>query len=261
MGILHALLESPVGGIMRRAYCAAAHAVDRFLQIRTEDDSIAELPANTPLVIETTRKSTHTDNHRNQAAAYWTIRLVFKRLDLRPDDVFVDIGCGFGRVVCMAARRPLRRVAGIELMDAYAEQARLNASSLRGRKAPVDIICDDASRADMCEGTVYYMFNPFGADTLEDFLDHLWASIRENPRPVRICYGSPRHEEVFAACGFLERYDEFLTLGGSRVTLWRLRELPARVQKSKTSQLHAASVPGLIAAAWGGGEFAANGGL
>ena len=33
--------------------------------------------------------------------------------NLAPGDVFVDVGCGKGRVVCCAARRPLRRVVGI----------------------------------------------------------------------------------------------------------------------------------------------------
>lgn len=248
MGLVHWLLASPLKGVVQRAYCGVAHLADRLLNIRTEDDSMVELAPAAPLIIETAPGAVHTDNYRNQAAAYWTIRRTFRQLRLRSDDVFVDIGCGLGRVICVAARQPLRRVVGIELMEHYAEQARVNVSRLRGRRAPVEVICDDAATADLGNGTVYYLFNPFGAETLRDFLANLRESIRRNPRPVRLCYGSPRHEEVLAECGFLELYDEFRTLGGSRVLLWRLK---AGVMAGGTRQPQAVSraVNGVLAAA------------
>jgi hypothetical protein len=44
---------------------------------------------------------------------------------------------------------------------------------LRGRKAPIEIVCGDASTADLGEGMIYFMFNPFGADTMGDTLENI----------------------------------------------------------------------------------------
>src|SRR6478609_9761998 len=44
-----------------------------------------------------------------------TLRRVLRRHDVRPDDVFIDLGSGKGRMVLEAARYPFRRVIGVEL--------------------------------------------------------------------------------------------------------------------------------------------------
>src|SRR3954447_17710520 len=38
-------------------------------------------------------------------------------LDLNKDDVVFEIGCGMGRVVCLLARRHIRKCVGIELSE------------------------------------------------------------------------------------------------------------------------------------------------
>jgi len=50
-----------------------------------------------------------------------------------PTDVFYDIGCGNGRVLCRVARNRIAKVVGIELSPRRAAEARANAETLRGR--------------------------------------------------------------------------------------------------------------------------------
>jgi precorrin-6B methylase 2 len=87
--------------------------------------------------------------------------------------VFYDIGSGMGRIVCAAARKRLRKCTGVEMSEPLCQIARCNAMKLRGRKAPIEIVCGDAPTADLGEGTIYFMFDPFGADTIRDTLENI----------------------------------------------------------------------------------------
>jgi len=46
--------------------------------------------------------------------AYDTYFKIFDHLELKPDDVVVDIGCGKGRVVCVAATYCVKEVIGVD---------------------------------------------------------------------------------------------------------------------------------------------------
>jgi precorrin-6B methylase 2 len=137
-----------------------------------------------------------------------------------PDDVFYDIGSGMGRVLCVAARWRIKRVVGIELDPPRCDIARRNADRMRGRITPIDIRCEDASTADLSDGTIYFLYNPFGPDTMRDVLGHIHRSLAERPRPVRIVYHNSVHEQLMRSCEWLELTNVFKTLRGQRVTFW-----------------------------------------
>jgi len=167
------------------------------------------------------QRAKHEDNLGYASPDYWYIRAMARRLKLAREDVFYDIGCGMGRVLCVVAGRRIRKCVGIELLEPLCEKARCNALRLRGRKAPIEIICADAATADLSEGTVYYLFNPFGEDTLRDFLANLETSISRDPRKVTVVYYNSAHESVLKESGWLNKSDEFNTLSGLRVTFWK----------------------------------------
>ncbi len=182
--------------------------------------------AGAPPLSSTTRgpfspTAKHKDNLAYVPHDYWYVRAMARRLKLAREDVFYDIGCGMGRILCVVARRRIRKCVGIELLEPLCQQARRNGLRLRGRKAPIEIICADAARADLSEGTVYYLFNPFGKDTLRDFLANLETSISRDPRKVKVVYYNPIHESVLKASGWLTKFDEFSTWSGVRVTYWK----------------------------------------
>jgi SAM-dependent methyltransferase len=182
--------------------------------------------AGTPPLSSTTRgpfspTAKHVDNLAYVPRDYWYVRAMARRLKLAREDVFYDIGCGMGRILCVVARRRIRKCVGIELLEPLCQKARCNALRLRGRKAPIEIICADAATADLSEGTVYYLFNPFGKDTLRDFLANLETSISRDPRKVKVVYYNPIHESVLQASGWLTKFDEFSTWSDVRVTFWK----------------------------------------
>lgn len=165
---------------------------------------LADRVAEQKLAIET-QGPKNVDFPDAKMYAYVAYRSIFKilhRLQLRPDDVFVDIGCGKGRVVCCAATLAARKVIGIDVEAGLCEVARANAASLRGRRAEVEIVNLPAQQFDYRECTAVFLFNPFGESTLRETLASVERSIAHNPRRVRLAYLNPIHENVLreSAC-------------------------------------------------------------
>ncbi len=137
------------------------------------------------------------------ALDYVAIRRCLKSVELGASDVFVDIGCGNGRVLCLAARRKVRKCVGIEYRPALAREAAKNAQSLRGRRSPIEIIAHDAADGDFSEGTVFWMFNPFGEQTMRRVVGRIIASQKTHPRRVRLVYVRPLHAPMLRTLGFV----------------------------------------------------------
>jgi predicted RNA methylase len=136
---------------------------------------------------------------------YAAIDACLGHLALSPADVVFDIGCGMGRVTCVFATRPIARSIGIERDERLAAVARANAESLRGRRAPIEIRTVDAMDADYADGTVFWLYNPFGEDAMRRTLIRIRASVEAAPRPIRIVYAAPNFEAPFEASDWLER--------------------------------------------------------
>lgn len=163
----------------------------------------------------------YSDSLNYHSPDYWCLYKVARMLKPEPDDVFYDIGCGMGRVLCVLARTNIRKCVGIELKKDLCELARSNALHLRGRKAQIEIIYADAAVADLSEGTLYFMYNPFGVETLRDVLENIRESLSQNPRNIKIVYYNSVHEALFQSCNWLEQFDFFYTFTRRRVTFWR----------------------------------------
>jgi SAM-dependent methyltransferase len=137
----------------------------------------------------------HPDSVHYATMGYPTVFKILRQLDLQPSDVFVDIGCGKGRVLCCAARQPVRQVIGVELSEVLCGQARANAERLRGRRAPVTVENTVAEQFDYSTATVLFLFDPFGAATLRQVLKRIGEDTHGHG--VRLAYANPTHDAVF----------------------------------------------------------------
>lgn len=125
---------------------------------------------------------------------YWLMDQLF-RGRIRPDDVLVDIGCGRGRVLNWWLRyHRAQRIYGLELLDEVAAQT---ATRLR-KYANVRILSGDAIANLPTDGTFFYLFNPFDAETMTKFKARMRELCLENERR-RILYFAPLHVDVFAS--------------------------------------------------------------
>ena len=91
---------------------------------------------------------------------YFAIKSILNNLSLQEDDIFVDIGCGKGRVACIAGTLPLRQVIGIEYNKSLCDIALNNIIKLRKCKSQIKILNAGAEECNYDEGTVFYFFNP-----------------------------------------------------------------------------------------------------
>jgi cyclopropane fatty-acyl-phospholipid synthase-like methyltransferase len=146
------------------------------------------------------------DANRYATFAYGSVFRVLDALELQPDDVYIDIGSGKGRVVCCAAQRRAARIIGIDIDPSLCAIAKRNATALKGAKTSIEIVNLGAQAFDYRDCTAFQLFNSFGPATVKQMLDAIAHSLRENPRPIRFAYVNPFHEDLFRACGFLEEH-------------------------------------------------------
>jgi SAM-dependent methyltransferase len=129
---------------------------------------------------------------------------------------FVDLGCGKGRALLVAARLGFRRLVGVEFAAELAAIAREN---LR-RVGVANAVVEHADAADFRfpdEDLVVYLYNPFSDAVLRRVADNLRRCA--SPR-LYVVYNLPLHAEVLDACEFLE---PMASPAGHNVRLWRRR--------------------------------------
>jgi SAM-dependent methyltransferase len=107
------------------------------------------------------------------------------RRTVQRSDVFVDLGCGKGRVVYMAARHyDFTRVIGVEISPTLADEARENLRRAAPRlRCPVEIVTSDARDwAVPDDVTVAYFYYAFVGETFAAVIDALLSSLDRAPR-------------------------------------------------------------------------------
>ena len=144
--------------------------------------------------------------HRSgyKPSGWLSLRRVLRRREVRPTDVFLDLGSGMGRVVIQAARYPFRRVLGVELSPQLHRIAVDNVRrSVPGhRLGDVELVnCDVLDYAVPDDVTVAYFANPFTGRIFAAALDNLLSSLERNPRTLRLIYFNPVEERMILERG------------------------------------------------------------
>jgi protein-L-isoaspartate O-methyltransferase len=153
------------------------------------------------------------------------IREVLDQLRLSMDDEFIDIGCGKGRVLAIAATYPIGSILGIEYEPALANIAKSNVA--RQSHPRIGVCHGAAEDFDYSKITVAYAFNPVEPDVLDLILAKIDRDRMNVPfgmrRSFRIAYvsESPAHRAIFASHSWLERYHGFTNSGGHPISFYR----------------------------------------
>jgi len=130
------------------------------------------------------------------ATSYPRLKAMINYLKLNEEDVFIDLGCGVGRVVFFVGAQRLKKIIGVELRRELVDTANRNLKSLKLSNASIEIINTDASAFDVKEGTVFFMFNPFGAKTFTKVIENIKKSLVTNPRKIRIVYFCSEYKDL-----------------------------------------------------------------
>ena len=135
--------------------------------------------------------------HDYEPSGWMGLRRALRGLDIDRSQTFLDIGCGKGRVVAQAARRPFGRVLGVELSAELAHSAESLLEHERGRRrcGEVEIVVADVTAWAMPDDvTVAYVYNALGGSALIAMLDRIAESVDRAPRRLLLLYANPIHE-------------------------------------------------------------------
>jgi len=109
------------------------------------------------------------------------------QIEFSKDDVFFDLGSGLGKVVALVSLLAGVPCVGVEIEPSYCDYAAQRAADL-GLKY-VQYINDDAQKHNYENGTIFFLFNPFGGKIFDTVLENL--HLESSKRQITICsYGS-----------------------------------------------------------------------
>ncbi len=114
-----------------------------------------------------------------------TILRVAELADVRPTDVFVDVGSGLGRVTALMHFLTGAGSIGIEIQSALVRASRDLSARLNAPR--VSVVEGDAAHLTgyIMVGSVFFLYCPFSGDRLARVLDDLQAIAQT--RRIRVC--------------------------------------------------------------------------
>lgn len=119
--------------------------------------------------------------------------------------VFVDIGSGKGRALLLAAAYPFKAIVGVELAAELHTIAEKNIQAYpESQKVCLNItsVCRNALHFSFPnEPLVIFLYNPFIAQVLIQFVKDLIRSVTQQPRDVYLYYWNDEESKVFDAVG------------------------------------------------------------
>ncbi|MHB1469467.1 MAG: class I SAM-dependent methyltransferase [Solirubrobacteraceae bacterium] len=127
-------------------------------------------------------------------------------------EVFLDAGCGKGRMLIQAARmRSFERVIGFDFSPELVEAAQANLAKVapRLRCESVDVFVADAETWPLPDDvTVILLYNPFTGNVMRAFLEAILASFDRRRRRLRVLYVAGTEYEM------IEQMGRFAALAG-----------------------------------------------
>lgn len=113
---------------------------------------------------------------------------------------YVDLGCGKGRTLLLAAKKGFRRVMGVDISPSLLETARRN-MTLVGVEG--ELICSDVRIVEFPrDPLVVFMYNPFSEDVMRQVAGNLGESLNRHPREAYVLYYSAAFADAWKEPGF-----------------------------------------------------------
>lgn len=121
---------------------------------------------------------------------------------------FLDLGCGKGRAMMVAAHYNFKRIVGVELEKKYCYAIAADIPNIeKERGCKIDVICMDAGDYKIPDDiqTIFF-YNPFKETVMEKVVRNLMESINTSKRPVFVIYLNPLFSSYFTNAGFVKIY-------------------------------------------------------
>jgi SAM-dependent methyltransferase len=129
-----------------------------------------------------------------ESSGWFSLRRGLRGRPVTRDDVFIDFGCGKGRVLRQAARQPFARVIGVDINERMAALARANleADEAARRCRETDVVVSNmASEPIPDDVTVAYLFNSVKGAAFSALIERIEESLDRRPRRLTLIYAQP----------------------------------------------------------------------
>lgn len=151
-------------------------------------------------------------NHHYQGASYYILFSIFEKLPPETKNFpLIDYGCGKGRALFVAEQCGFTNLIGVDIAKELINDANANKAVYvkKNKQSSIDFLFEDATKYEIPDNTqVFYFFNPFGADILQQVINNIKTSVKVNPRKVYCIYLNPKYKAVFEKNGFEIFYTE-----------------------------------------------------
>jgi SAM-dependent methyltransferase len=145
-----------------------------------------------------------------QGAPAERFRALMTSLPISPAHAtFIDLGCGKGKALFLAADMRFRRVIGVEFAPDLAATAEKNArayAAARPEAPRVEIVCTDAGDYELPpEPTVLFLYNPFDEHVMARVCATIDRSLAQQPRSLFVVYLNPLQARALDAARHIRR--------------------------------------------------------
>jgi SAM-dependent methyltransferase len=121
--------------------------------------------------------------------------------------IFLDIGCGKGRAMAVAAHYGFKKITGIDFSKKFIECAEANMDLVKKKIPDIQykVILQDAFYYEIpSDVTFFFLFNPFDEVIMSKVVSNILQSQIKNPRTIWVAYISPLYKDLFSSNGFSE---------------------------------------------------------
>lgn len=146
-------------------------------------------------------------------------RLFRKSILFIPASSFMDLGCGKGRVLAVAAAFGYDQLYGVELSNEYCQMTcqLLTNLAIKYPALQFEITCGNASEYFIPDHVqVIFLYNPFHETIIKDVIKNILQSQARSYRPMLVIYLNSLFKDNFIQAGFKEVFhaDRFYQLKG-----------------------------------------------
>jgi len=144
--------------------------------------------------------------HRYEPTPYEVLDELFTFYTPEKMDVFVDYGCGMGRLNFYIEKRYSLSSTGVEYSPVYYEKALENKKTYNGSKDKIHFVnCKAEDYLVSKNETVFYFFNPFSPEIFHAVINRILDSFEKYPRTITLILYYPEDDTIF----YLERHTTF----------------------------------------------------
>lgn len=134
-------------------------------------------------------------HHPYEPTPYTVLERLAESEYITKDNIFVDYGCGKGRVDFYLSSEIGCQTIGVDFDGRMIKKALENGNSFVGKRKP-KFLHISAENYEIADADSFYFFNPFPIEILHSVLGRILESYYENPRTMTLFFYYPDEEYV-----------------------------------------------------------------